>query len=59
MLCCYFFSNKSFTFYTNLTQQQFAKKAGVALSVVRKIEQEKNLINESKCKFYEIDFFLE
>ena len=32
----------------NLTQQEFAEKAGVALTVVRKIEQEKKNLSLSK-----------
>ncbi len=32
----------------NLTQQQFAEKAGVALTVIRKIEQEKENLSLTK-----------
>jgi len=32
----------------NLTQEQFAERAGVALTVIRKIEQEKGNLNFEK-----------
>ena len=32
----------------NLTQQEFAERAGVALTVIRKIEQEKENLNLEK-----------
>lgn len=32
----------------NLTQQEFAERAGVALTVIRKIEQEKGNLNLEK-----------
>jgi y4mF family transcriptional regulator len=32
----------------NLTQQEFAERAGVALTVIRKIEQEKGNLNLGK-----------
>ena len=35
-----------------ITQEEFAEKSGVALTVIRKIEQGKENLSFSKVKFY-------